>query len=209
MNDLGRAMMWGDFESATALWNALPGFTPRPIARGTYKSDPNTHFYVCEFHDMTDEVPNVIKFCCNLAQLHSNSIPQNPTGKFGFDRTTYFGNIPQENTWCDTWEKFFSRAFKHHLDLEEQVQGYDKEMRDLGIAMIDKVIPRLLRPLETGGRFIQPCIIHGDLRFDSVHMDANTDEPLLSGGSSFWGHNECKTKLNVGSQNMVRLTHAF
>lgn len=191
-NELGRAMMSGEFESATALWTALPSFIPRPIAWGTYQSDPYIHFYVCEFHDMTDEMPDITSFCGNVAQLHLNSIPQNPTGKFGFHTTTYVGNIPQENTWCDSWEKFFSRAFRHHLDLEERVQGYDKEMQDLGIAMIDKVIPRLLRPLEMGGRSIQPCIIHGDLWSGNATMDADTDKPMIFDACAFWGHNECK-----------------
>lgn len=185
----------GEFESATALWRSLPDFTPQPIAWGTYKSDPDTHFYICEFHEMTDEMPDVTKFCAKLARLHLNSIPQSPTGQFGFHTNTYVGNIPQENTWCDSWEVFFIRAFKHHLDLEERVQGPDQEMKKLSEAMIHKVIPRLLRPLETEGRQIKPCIIHGDLWWGNATMGADSDEPMVFDACAFWGHNECKRIL--------------
>lgn len=187
----------GEFESANALWHSLPDFTPRPIAWGTYKSDGNTHFYICEFHEMTDEMPDAKKFCAKLARLHLNSILQSPTGQFGFHTTTYVGNIPQENTRCDSWEVFFTRAFKHHLDLEERVQGPDEKMKKLSETMIQKVIPRLLRPLETEGRQIKPCIIHGDLWWGNATMSADSDEPMVFDACAFWGHNECKRFLRL------------
>ena len=37
-------------------------------------------------------------------------------------------------------------------------QGADEEMQQLCQGVLDKVIPRLLRPLETGGRQIQPVV---------------------------------------------------
>jgi protein-ribulosamine 3-kinase len=184
-------MMMGEFESATALWKSLPDFIPRPIAWGTYLTDPNNHFYLCDFHDMTDELPDVAKFCAKVARLHLNSIPQSPNGQYGFHTTTYVGKIPQDNTWCDSWEDFFKKGFKHHLELEEQVQGPDEQMRELSKAMIEKVIPRLLRPLESGGRRIKPCIIHGDLWSGNATMDADSDEPMIFDAWAFWGHNEC------------------
>lgn len=193
--------MSGEFESATALWKAPPNFIPRPIAWGTYRSDPSTHFYICVFLDMADEKPDVTKFCAKLAEVHLNSTTQSPTGRFGFHATTHVGNIPQENTWCDTWEEFFTKAFRHHLDIEERVQGFDQEMRDLGNAMIDRIIPRLLRPLESEGRSITPCIIHGDLWAGNVAMEVNTDEPMIfdaCGFWGFWGHNECKLVAILG-----------
>lgn len=130
-NELGRDMMSGEFESATALWNSLPEFTPKPIAWGKYLADPETYFYICEFHEMTDELPDVTKFCAKLARLHLNSIPLSPQGQYGFHATTYVGTVPQDNTWSDTWEGFFTRALKHHLNLEERVQGPDEEMKKL------------------------------------------------------------------------------
>ena len=40
-----------------------------------------------------------------------------------------------------------------------------------------KVIPRLLRPLETGGRQIKPSLVHGDLYSGNVSVDAVTGGP--------------------------------
>ena len=52
---------------------------------------------------------------------------------------------------------------KRMLQLEEESQGPSQELNELYVAIYEKVIPRLLRPLETGGRQIEPCLVHGDL----------------------------------------------
>ena len=57
----------------------------------------------------------------------------------------------------------------------------------------DKVVPRLLRPLETGGRSIRPSLIHGDLWHGNAETDAETGEPVIFDAASFYAHNECKS----------------
>lgn len=50
-------MASGEFSSMTALHNAIPDATPKPLGWGTYASNPNVHFFLCLFIDMIDEVP--------------------------------------------------------------------------------------------------------------------------------------------------------
>lgn len=73
---------------------------------------------------------------------------------------TYNGNLPQLNKWTDTWEEYFTSNFKHFLEMEHRSQGpATEEFAELSKAMVEKVIPRLLRPLETEGRHIEPSLI--------------------------------------------------
>lgn len=73
---------------------------------------------------------------------------------------TYNGTLPQLNDWTDTWEEYFTSNFKHFLEMEKEVQGpATEELAELSRAMLEKVIPRLLRPMETGGRHIEPSLI--------------------------------------------------
>ncbi|MCJ1385499.1 hypothetical protein MMC17_008622 [Xylographa soralifera] len=91
--ELGKNMVHGEFESMRALHALLPDFAPKPIAWGTYKTVKDTHFFLCEFRDMTDEMPDPHKFAARLAALHRSS--KSPNGKFGFHMTTYSGNLPR------------------------------------------------------------------------------------------------------------------
>ena len=72
------------------------------------------------------------------------------------------------------------------------MHGSDEEMRHLHTIIVEKVIPRLLRPLETGGNEIQPCLVHGDLWDGNTSTNARTNEPLIFDGSSIYAHNECE-----------------
>ncbi len=61
--------------------------------------------------------------------------------------------------------------------------------------ILDKVIPRLLRPLETEGRNIQPRIVHGDMWDGNTSVDATTDKPVIFDASGMYAHNECKARF--------------
>ena len=108
--------MSGEFASMTAIHTVLPSIASTPIAWGTYASDPDIHFFLCLFHDMPDEVPDVERFSSQVAALHHAG--KSPNGKYGFATTTFQGNLPQDNTWCDTWEEFYIRGMVRMLQLE-------------------------------------------------------------------------------------------
>jgi len=70
-------------------------------------------------------------------------------------------------------------------------------MEKLSEAMIQKVIPHLLYPLETEGRQIKLYIIHGNLWWGNAMMHADSDELMIFDAGAFWGHNEYKEKIVI------------
>ena len=189
--EVGKNMVQGEFESMKAIYELLPDFVPRPIAWGTYQSVPDTHFFLCENRDMTDEMPDPEKFAAQLASLHQDS--KSPTGKFGFHITTYSGNLPQMNDWEVSWETYFAKSIRLALELELQAKGPDPEFETLVPALFEKVIPRLLRPLESEGRSVKPSLVHGDLWYANSGIDIETGNPLIFDACCFYAHNECKS----------------
>lgn len=183
-------MIYGEFESMKAIYAVLPDFAPKPIAWGTYQTLPDTHFFLCDYREMIDEMPDPHKFTSRLAALHQKS--QSPNGKFGFHTTTYSGNLPQMNEWEDSWETYFSKSMRKALDLELAAKGDDPEFAVLVPILFEKVIPRLLRPLEKEGRSIKPSLVHGDLWYANSGIDVNSDESLIFDACCFYAHNECE-----------------
>lgn len=184
----GKNMIYGEFESMKAIYAVLPDFAPKPIAWGTYQTLPDTHFFLCDYREMIDEMPDPHKFTSRLAALHQKS--QSPNGKFGFHTTTYSGNLPQMNEWEDSWETYFSKSMRKALDLELAAKGDDPEFAVLVPILFEKVIPRLLRPLEKEGRSIKPSLVHGDLWYANSGIDVNSDESLIFDACCFYAHNE-------------------
>lgn len=188
----GHSMMQGECESMSTMYKYGPDLVPRPIAWGTFAKDPEVHFFISDFREMDSEVPEMEKLCARLAALHQNS-HQSGIKQYGFHVITHNGSIPQDVEWTDSWEEFYARGLRHMLVLEEQAQGpQSDEMKIVLGALFDKVIPRLLRPLETDGRSIVPSIVHGDFWHGNCATDVETNDPLLFDASAFWGHNECK-----------------
>ncbi|KAI9659612.1 MAG: hypothetical protein M1831_003693 [Alyxoria varia] len=183
----GRMMMHGEYESMRAIVEAAPGFAPEPVAWGTYKSVEDTHFFLCEFRDMQETIPDRHSITSQLAKLHSAT---SPDGRYGFHVTTHNGTIPQDNTWADTWEEFFINGYKHLLKLEKASQGPSSELDRLASKMLDNVIPRLLRPLEEGPSPIKPALQHGDLWCGNAAVENDNDEAVVFDACAFYGHHE-------------------
>lgn len=76
--------------------------------------------------------------------------------------------------------------------LNEAAGGKCEELENLLPALFEKVIPRLLRPLETDGNTVTPMLVHGDLWCGNASMRLEDDAPIVFDPSSFWAHNECK-----------------
>ncbi|SPB48749.1 unnamed protein product [Aspergillus niger] len=197
----GKNMVYGEYESMKAIYNVAPNFAPKPIAWGSYQDCPDTHFFLCEYRDMAADMPDPDKFAARLAALHNNSA--SPTGKFGFHVTTHNGNLPQMTDWEDSWEIFFAKSMRHALDLEIAVKGWDPELDFLVPALFDRVIPRLLRPLESEGRSVKPSLIHGDLWYANSGIDTETGESLVFDACCFYAHNECELAGFYGEGNQT------
>ena len=53
------------------------------------------------------------KAFARIAQLHRKG--KSPTGKYGFPCTTLQVNLPQDNTWTDTWKEFYANGMRRML----------------------------------------------------------------------------------------------
>jgi protein-ribulosamine 3-kinase len=200
----GKNIVHGEYESMKAIYTVSPDFAPKPIAWGTYESVPDVHFFLCEYREMIHEMPDPHRFAPRLAALHQGS--KSPNGKFGFHMTTYSGNLPQMTDWEDSWQVFFAKSMRLALELELEAKGPDPEFDVLVPVLFDKVIPRLLRPLESEGRSVKPSLVHGDLWYANSGMDVETGESLVFDACCFYAHNEC---MLTGRTSEIRDVDVF
>lgn len=161
--DRGRDMMHGTFESEQLMYKFAPQNVPEPIACGTYMSMSDMHFYICISRDMVDNPPVPSKLGALVSNFHLDSMGKSPDGKYGFHVTTHLANVVNDNTWCESWEEWFANAMRQMMKVEENSHGHKEELVILTDPLFKNVVPRLLRPPETGGREISPCLIHLDL----------------------------------------------
>lgn len=184
----GDEMARGEYESQKALMDYIPHVISAPIAWGTFQDDPTHAFYLTHFRCTREELPELSDLMAIIKKLHNESV--SPTGKFGFHVTTFFGPPPMDNTWTDSWEESFRREFASSVACAQFTLGNDPELADLSKEITSKIIPRLLRPLQTGGRSIKPTLCFGDFYDANVQVDDKTKEPFLFDPCSFYGHNE-------------------
>ncbi|KAJ9633734.1 hypothetical protein H2204_006731 [Knufia peltigerae] len=182
-----QAQSVGEYESTKALHAVIPDHVPRPVAQGALAKNPGRAFVMFEFKDMIEELPPAAELVAVIAKLHRES--HTPNGKFGFSVPTSQA-LQLENTWCDTWEEFFSRAFRGTVKLEQEVQGYSEKLQRLADEIVTKVIPRLLRPMEIDGRRLKPTLVHGDLWHGNVAIDAMTEQVIMFDCGALFGHHE-------------------
>jgi fructosamine-3-kinase len=200
----GRQALKGEFKATSAIYVITPDFCPKPITCGTLSEEADSPFYICKYYDFAEGVPEPDSFCEKLARLHSSHA--SPTGQFGFQCTMYNGNLPQNNTWSDSWEAFFDNGLRHVLKIREERAGANPELNGLLPALFDKVIPRLLRPLESGSWNVVPSLVHGDLWCGNAGViDEDTREGIVFDPSSFWAHIECEY-LHTSSTSTSRHT---
>ncbi|KAI0017935.1 Fructosamine kinase-domain-containing protein [Xylariomycetidae sp. FL0641] len=180
----GREALRGEYESTRAIHSRTADFCPRPIAWGTLASNPEAHFYICDFFDLTVGLPVATTLCVKLARLHSCRDSQDH--RFGFPVTTYNGDLPQNNTWSDSWEEYFLQAFRSIVGLLTERREQCSDLEALLPRLYEKVIPRLLRPLD-----IEPSLVHGDLWGGNMAtVKGGSPECIVFDPASFWGHNE-------------------
>ena len=145
--DAGRAMMEGEFWAMTELYKTIPTNIPRPVARGRFeRQTPPTYFFLCEFVEMLDDVPDPSRLCSTIANLHKISV--SPTGKFGSSVHTCNGRTPQATEWDGSWTSFFGGMMKHVMAEDFKTNGVWLEMENIGQKIVDLVIPRLIGALE-------------------------------------------------------------
>ncbi|KAK8099905.1 Fructosamine kinase-domain-containing protein [Apiospora kogelbergensis] len=175
-----------EFFLKKALYQYLSDNISPALAHGTLESKPDAAFFLTKFHDLEPRVIDPAHLAAIMTKLHTTS--SSPTGKFGFPVTTFKGYVPANNEWADTWEEFFARQFKEEIAWEQSVRGADAEMQQIADEFFAKVIPRLLRPLQTEGRSIKPVLCHGDLWHGNIEFDVTTQDPIMFDSCCVYGH---------------------
>jgi len=90
----------------------------------------------------------------------------------------------------ESWEDFFFRYVRYMFRAEEIAAGPRTPKLDrLLNVLFNRVIPRLLRPLETGGRTVTPVLLHTDLWAGNSGIDPE-GLPIIFDPCSMYGHNE-------------------
>ena len=167
----------------------MPNLAPKPYGFGQLRSAPTpTYFFLCEFVNISDELPDPKLLGVRLAELHRKS--QSPTGKFGFYCPTYDGKLPQTTEWDSSWASFFAKLIQGIAKLDAGVNGPWDELQEALDRTCEKVIPRLLGALQENGRKLKPCLIHGDLWEGNIGTDLETGELYIFDAASYYGHNE-------------------
>ena len=151
---------------------------------------------------MVEELPDVDKFVSIVADYHKRSSGKSPGDKWGFHTEIGLPFVQHDNDYQDTWEALFTNMMRKMLDEEERVHGPDEELQKLKGDLFEKVIPRLLRPMETAGRSLSPCLIHTDLWPGNILPDVDTDRLMIYDSRAMWGHNEC----DLGTWRAARFT---
>lgn len=187
--DKGKDMVSSEFKSQTLLHAVMPELAVKAIGWGEYEEEPEVYFYLCHYVELIeDDPPPVNEFADLIAEFHTKG--EAPDMKFGLPYAGYSGSKPQAFPECDTWEECFTRGLSGTFDEEEETHGADPELTELRKALMEKVIPRLLRPLETEGRKVIPTLIHGDLWDGNVAINAATGRPVIYDPAPLYAHNE-------------------
>jgi protein-ribulosamine 3-kinase len=188
--DRGRIMMEGEFSAMTELHKTMPNFVPKPHSWGRYRAENiDAYFFLQEFIDMSDQLPDPDQLCSKLSILHRTSV--SPTGKFGFHITSCQGHVPQAVTpWETCWTDLFARLFQHVADLDTKTNGHWEALSILEKKILSHVIPKLIGNLEREGRSIKPCLIHGDLWEGNTGTSCETGDVYIFDSGAFYAHNE-------------------
>ncbi|OAL43082.1 hypothetical protein IQ07DRAFT_650360 [Pyrenochaeta sp. DS3sAY3a] len=198
-------MALGEYESQKALAEHLPNNSVVPIAYGTFKQDPTKSFFLTTYRELTNKLPTDNELVEVMVKLHQGS--SSPTGKFGFHVTTFNGHVPLQNRWCDSWEQWYSRQLQSDITWEQTVRGVDPEFNLVAKEFFKKVIPRLLRPLQSGGRSIKPTLVHGDLWQGNAQFDKETKRLILFDSCCCYAHNEME--LHMMRQSRYRFNNTY
>lgn len=175
----------------------IPEFVPKPVAFNKYRSDPNTHFMLMEFVEMIDDIAPPDMYMAPLINLYARSLGQSPTGKFGFPVNTTFGFLPQTNDWEASWEIWWTKHMRMILERDVTIRGeFTIDEKATVDDFLNKALPRYLRPLETGGRSIKPCLCHTNMWPGNVKHRLDNEALITFDANAVWGHHECKLRGN-------------
>lgn len=206
-------MAEAEYEGQKAMSAIIPENAVKPIAWG-YQVGKTKSWFLTRFRDLRATAPGTLANPENVKEMHSDLLnivmkmhqqSLSPTGKFGFHVTPYYGPPRMIVDWTDNWEEFWTREFRSGLKYVQRMRGEDPQLLKVAEEFIEKAVPRLLRPLQTGGRNIKPSLCHGDLWDGNIQTDCDTGERVLFDPCPFYGHNEMDLQCMRTSQYSIGL----
>ena len=205
-----------EFESLSAIHEAIPSLCPRPLAHGKFTGS-NEGFLLTEFIDVRalDDLQRTSShhdsLAQKLAQLHRMRKPwvkyfdTHYSKVFGFHVPTYVGGAlyfntkyrTKRQTWTQHWSFFFLdfRLRPIWQAAQRFWRGPHPKHRKLYSCIINKVVPRLLSPGHLGGEDgIEPALVHGQLWSEntirgSIGREGDVED-MVSNPASFYAHSE-------------------
>ncbi|KAI6343577.1 hypothetical protein MCOR25_011125 [Pyricularia grisea] len=189
--DLGRVICEGELKSLQEIHKTCPGFCPEPYGWGQFARDPDVYFLLVEFRNIGAQPAEPSLLAASLARLHSNS--RSPTDMFGFGTRTCHARMDQAvDFWSESWAAVYGSHLRHVVNLAKEYLKW-AEFDMVANLTVEKVVPRLLLPLQADGRILKPCLVHGDCWDGNTAMDGETGEALIFDVCSFYAHHEYDT----------------
>ena len=187
-------MFEAEFQGLLELKKVMPNLAIGPIAWGKLKlASPETYFLIEEFRQFKKEMPDPALLGARVAELHMKS--ESPTGMFGYHIATYDGAKRQKLDWDPNWASFFAKLLKQFYDFDTRTNGVWPELDVVFQRCITHLIPRLLGVLQSDGRQIKPCLIHGDMWEGNIGTDDDTGEPWIFDPAVYYAH--CEMELGI------------
>ena len=180
-------MMKGEYNSLKAICKLMPGFSPWPYGWGKFASS-DVYFLLMDFIELKPTLPEPAMLCARVVEMHQKSA--SPTGKFGFHVPKCHGKNLQMNTWTSSWAECFAEIFTWFFNEDVRQNGHWAEYEAAFAKMTARVIPTLLGALQSDGRSIKPCLVHGDLWDGNTGVSVETGEPIVFDASALYAHNE-------------------
>ena len=142
---------------------------------------------VMEFVPIDHTLPSPAQLCARIAEMHRTSV--SPNGMFGFPVPTYLGQFSQPPEWDSNWAAMFGRMLDRLVQFSSEVL-WDDRCRAEFKRLVRNTVPRILGPLQSDGRSLKPCLVHGDLAIGNIGVNMQTGRPVVFSPSGLYAHNE-------------------
>ncbi|KAJ2898141.1 hypothetical protein MKZ38_004141 [Zalerion maritima] len=194
-NEEGEMAARGGFEAARILGERDASIIPRCVGWGKMLNNGGQGggrcFIVSKFYELVPVCPEPEVLAMKLARMHeAREGEEGRGGRFGFGTGTFVGSVRQQVGWCDDWEEFFGGKLSAAVEACRKNVAFGWEsVSEMLPVVLERVVPRLLRPLESHGRAIRSVFLVGNFR-TAWEVEGDLDDIVVLEPAGFWGHNE-------------------
>jgi len=102
------------------------------------------------------------------------------------------GRLLQIKTWETRWTDFFKRLLTTFYHYDQHRHGHWSALHQQFERTLSHLVPRLIGIMETDGRSLPSCLMHGDLWDGNVATEAATGDPWIFDCAVYYAHHEMK-----------------